>query len=273
MELKIHGAAQTHVGNVRANNEDNFYLCEHIRTDISQKEAQYQCTARDSLFLAAVADGMGGEAFGELASLLAVQSLRPSGFDRVWDTALTCVRQANSRICAEMEKNHGRRVGSTLVALYIDDGKALCCNIGDSRCYLLRKGVLTQLSTDHNKAKRMVELGILTPEQAARHPSRHELTQHLGISEEEIVIEPAFSEAVKLWPGDIFLLCSDGLTDMVTEADLAARLTAGGTSEEQAADLIRMALEHGGRDNVTALVVQVEADKRSILQRLFPQHG
>lgn len=267
MKRKIHAAAQTHVGNVRANNEDNFYLCGHIRADVSQKEEKYRCTVRDSRFLAAVADGMGGEEFGELASLLAVRSLRPCGFDAVRDTALACVRQANSQICAEIEKNGGRRVGSTLAALYIDGGKALCCNVGDSRCYLLRDGALIQLSTDHNKARRMVELGVLTPEQAARHPSRHELTQHLGIFESEMVIEPAFSEAVTLQQGDIFLLCSDGLTDMVTEADIAALLAAGGTPEEQAADLIQMALEHGGRDNVTALVIGVDGEDRSIWQR------
>lgn len=269
MKLKITAAAQTHVGNVRANNEDNFYLCGHVRADVLQNEAEYRCLVRDRRFLAAVADGMGGEEFGELASLLAVQSLRPCIFDQIQDTALACIQQANSQICAEIEITGGRRVGSTLAALYIDNGKAQCCNIGDSRCYLLRNGVLRQLSTDHNKARRMVELGVLTPEQAAQHPSRHELTQHLGIFESEMVIEPAFSEMVEIQTGDVFLLCSDGLTDMVKETDLAARLAAGGTPEEQAEDLIRMALEQGGRDNVTALVIHVSEEDRSIWQRLL----
>lgn len=269
MKLKLRAAVQTHVGHVRANNEDNFYLSRHIRADVSQKEAGFRCTVRDSRFLAAVADGMGGEELGELASLLAVQSLRPCGWNAVRDAAMTSIWQANSQICAEVEKNGGRRVGSTLVALYIDRGKTLCCNIGDSRCYLLRNGALTQLSVDHNKARRMVELGVLTPEQAARHPSRHELTQHLGIFESEMVIEPAFSEALELRCGDRFLLCSDGLTDMVTEADIAERLIEGGTPEEQAADLIQMALEHGGRDNVTALVIQVEKDDRPLWRQVI----
>lgn len=258
MKLKLHAAVQTHMGHVRGNNEDNFYLCGQIRTDVSQNEWNGQCITQDRLFLAAVADGMGGEAFGERASLLAVDSLYPCPFDEAWDTALSCVQQANARICAEMEHDRGSRMGSTLVALYIDGGRALCCNIGDSRCYLLRRGVLTRLSTDHNKASRMVELGILTPAQAARHPGRHTLTQHLGIREEEMLLEPAFCEITRLCPGDIFLLCSDGLTDMVTEAELTGRLSADGTPEEQAAELIRMALANGGRDNVTALVVQVK---------------
>lgn len=77
----------------------------------------------------------------------------------------------------------------------------------------------------------MVELGVLTPEQAARHPSRHELTQYLGILEKEMLIQPAFSEIIKLQPGDIFLLCSDGLTDMVSEKDIAVCLANGGHTQ------------------------------------------
>lgn len=267
MKLKLRAAVQTHVGHVRVNNEDNFYLRSHIREDVAQKEAKFRCTSQDSRFLAAVADGMGGEELGELASLLAVQSLRSCRLNAVRDTAMASIRQANSQICAEIKKNGGGRMGSTLVALYIDHGKALCCNIGDSRCYLLRDGALKQLSIDHNKARRMVELGVLTPEQAARHPSRHELTQHLGIFESEMVIEPAFSEMLELRSGDMFLLCSDGLTDRVAEADIAECLTTGCAPEDLTEDLIQRALVHGGRDNVTALVIRAEKDDRPLWQR------
>ena len=164
-------------------------------------------------------------------------------------------------------------MGSTLAALYIDEGKILCCNIGDSRCYRLRGGRLEPLSTDHNKAGRMVEMGVLTPEQAARHPSRHELTQHLGIFEEEMIIQPAFHGPEALQQGDIFLLCSDGLTDMVSEADITTCLSGDSSPEEKAEKLISMALAGGGKDNVTVLVVQAEGDKRSLLQRIFSLKG
>lgn len=269
MRFLLHAAVRTHTGKIRDNNEDNFYLQGTVREDVAQQEMDDTCETFDNRFLAAVADGMGGETAGELASLLAVQALRPSTMDRAEDTARQSVTEANRAICNEIEKNSGRRMGSTLAALYIDNGQALCCNVGDSRCYLLRNGILEQLSTDHNKAKRMVELGVLTPEQAARHPSRHELTQYLGIFEEEMLIEPAFHPLVGLRPGDVFLLCSDGLTDMVTEADIASCLAGPGTSEEKAETLVRLALEGGGRDNVTVLAVQVEADKRSLLRRIF----
>ena len=269
MKYGLNAAARTHVGRVRSNNEDNFYLQGEIREDVNRQEAEARGDFSPARFLAAVADGMGGETAGELASLLAVQSLCPSTTERAEGTARSSVAQANEKICNEIEKNGGRRMGSTLAALYIDNGQALCCNVGDSRCYLLRNGTLEQLSTDHNKAKRMVELGVLTPEQAARHPSRHELTQHLGIFEEEMLIEPAFHPLVGLRPGDVFLLCSDGLTDMVTEADITACLLEESGPEEKAETLVRLALEGGGRDNVTVLAVQVEADKRSLLQRIF----
>lgn len=269
MRFQLHAAVRTHVGKIRDNNEDNFYLQGTVREDVARQEMNYACTTIDNRFLAAVADGMGGETAGELASLLAVQALRPSTMGRAEDTARQSVTEANRAICDEIEKNGGRRMGSTLAAFYIDEGKVLCCNIGDSRCYRLREGTLEQLSTDHNKAGRMVEMGVLTPEQAARHPSRHELTQHLGIFEEEMIIQPAFRGPEALQPGDTFLLCSDGLTDMVTEADITACLLEESSPEEKAEKLVSMALAGGGKDNVTVLIVQAEGDKRTLLQRIF----
>ena len=267
MGLILRAAVRTHAGRIRENNEDNFYLQTRCRTDVTQPEAAYACAAADSRFLAAVADGMGGEAAGEKASLLAVQALHPCAIERTEEYAHAAVMQANEGICTEMRKNGGSRMGSTLAALYIDAGQFLCCNIGDSRCYRLRGGVLTQLSTDHNKAKRMVELGVLTKEQAARHPSRHELTQHLGIFPEEILIEPALCGPQTVEAGDVFLLCSDGLTDMVDEDQIAAVLAGPGPAQTQADALVEQALAAGGRDNVTVLVVRAEPDKRAVLEQ------
>ena len=269
MSFRISAAARTHVGRIRTNNEDNFYLQKHIRRDVNQGSAFCGGTWKDRSFLAAVADGMGGEDSGEIASLLAVQALSPCRFEEMEGTARASIDRANEKICEEIEKNGGRRMGSTLAALYIDDGKARCCNIGDSRVYLLREGKFTRLSTDHNKAGRMVELGVLTPEQAARHPSRHELTQHLGIFEEEMVLGPAFGEPVTLHEGDVFLLCSDGLTDMVSEAAIAACLSREAPPEEQTESLVQLALDGGGRDNVTALVIQINEARPSLWQRFL----
>lgn len=262
MSLKMKAAVMTHTGNVRTNNEDNFYLNKHIRRHISRKTASRRFSGRDEAVLFAVADGMGGHTRGEVASLLAVQSLQNCPFAQVKTVAGACFLQANERICEEIENNGGSRMGSTLTALYIDEGKAMCCNIGDSRCYLLRGETLTQLSRDDSKARRMVELGVLTPEQAARHPSRHELTQHLGIFPDEMVIQPTFTEPVELLPGDIFLLCSDGLTDGADDGAIAAVLAGTDPPKKKAKALVRLALRGGGRDNVTVLVAAIQPNKR-----------
>ena len=272
MSFKIHGAAHTHTGRVRSNNEDNFYLEGRYRENVEQGEDAAVCRSDDRCFLAAVADGMGGEELGEEASLMAVQALKPCTFQEIPSEAENAVRRGNDRICEEMERRGNRRMGSTLTALYVDDGKAVCCNVGDSRGYLLRGGKLSQLSVDHNKAGRMVELGVLTPEQAARHPSRHELTQHLGIFADEMVIEPAMSQPVKLEDGDLFLLCSDGLTDMVSPEDMKKVLSGKALPQEMVKELIQLALEGGGRDNVTAIVLQIR-EKAPVWRRLFGRGG
>ena len=268
----VDGAARTHTGRVRSNNEDNFYLQGRCREDVEQGEDEAVCRAADRRFLAAVADGMGGEEQGEKASLMAVRALKPCSFGEISSQAAAAVDQANREICEEIENQGGRRMGSTLVSMYMDEGKAVCCNVGDSRAYLLREGKLSQLSVDHNKAGRMVELGVLTPEQAARHPSRHELTQHLGIFADEMVIEPAMSQPVELADGDVFLLCSDGLTDMVSEEDMKAVLSGDAPCQELAKELVRLALAGGGRDNVTVIVLQIR-EKEPVWRRLFGRAG
>lgn len=262
MSLKIKAAVMTHAGNVRTNNEDNFYLNQHIRRHVSRKTASRRFSGQDKTVLLAVADGMGGHARGEIASLLAVQSLQSCPFAQVKTVAFACFQRANERICEEIETNGGLRMGSTLTALYLDEGKAICCSIGDSRCYLLRGETFTQLSRDDSKARRMVELGVLTPEQAAQHRSRHELTQHLGIFPDEMVIQPAFTEPIFLLPGDIFLLCSDGLTDRTDDGAIAAVLAGTDPPKKKAKALVRLALRSGGRDNVTVLVAVIQPNKR-----------
>lgn len=257
MKLWLEAAAQTHVGRVRSNNEDNYYLCGQWRQDVDALEAACQYSGREGEFLAAVADGMGGEDLGEVASLLAVESLRPCPFAKAKEEGLAAVERANLAVCEKMGQTGGGRMGSTLACLYIDGGKALSVNVGDSRVYLLREGTLWQLSVDHSKAQRLIDLGALAPEEAADHPGRHQLTQHLGIFPQEMRLEPAVSQPVALQEGDDFLLCSDGLTDMVPEQEIAGRLASKGDARQIAGDLIQAALDQGGTDNITALVVRV----------------
>jgi protein phosphatase len=215
--------------------------------------AQFAGPDVDALF--AVADGMGGEANGEFASLAAVQALRSCCLEKGRTAVSRCFSRANAVICREIERT-GQKMGSTLATLYIDNRKATVCNIGDSRVYLLRNNHLTQISTDHTQVQQMVDLGILTLDEAKDHPNRHVLTQHLGIHECDMIIQPTFSEELQLEAGDTFLLCSDGLTDMVKENVIQVVLSTG-IPEEQAQELVDEALRNGGKDNVTVLVVKV----------------
>ena len=267
-KLQLDAAATTHVGRVRTNNEDNFYLCGRIREDVSADFARAACAAPARAFLAAVCDGMGGENCGERASLLGVQALKPARLGQIREAALESISRANERICDEIEHNSMGRMGSTFAAIYIDEDTAVACNVGDSRIYLWRDGALNRLSVDHSKAAHLVRMGVLTPEQAARHPSRHELTQHLGIFPHEMELEPAFSEELELRAGDCLLLCSDGLTDMVPEETIARTLGEGHPAAETAQRLQELALEQGGRDNVTVLIVRV-SERPGLWQRLM----
>ena len=128
MSLKIKAAVLTHVGNVRTNNEDNFFLNKRIRRCVSRKKASCRFSGQDKAILFAVADGMGGHAHGELASLHAVQSLQSCSFAQITSVATACLRWANEQICEEIEKS-GNRMGSTLTALYIDEGKACAATL------------------------------------------------------------------------------------------------------------------------------------------------
>lgn len=253
--MNIQASVICHVGRVRSNNEDNYYLQGQIRQDVDQLNTRAEFAGTDACVLFAVADGMGGTARGEFASLAAVKSLRACSAEQARAAATRSINRANALICREMDRI-GSRMGTTLAALYMDAGRAVVCNVGDSRVYLLRSGELTRLSVDHSQVQQMIDLGFLSPEDARSHPGRHVLTQHLGIREEEMVIQPAFSPELALQAGDIFLLCSDGLTDMVDDDDIRAVLSSG-TPEQQAQTLIDRALAAGGRDNVTALVAAV----------------
>lgn len=253
--MTIRYAVVSHPGKVRPGNEDNFRINSFYRKDVTVHEVSQSGKAKPSRFLAAVCDGMGGEADGETASLLAVEGLLPRSLRELPACALEDIQAANLRLCRHITQQGGTRCGSTLAALYIDGGRAVCCNVGDSRIYLFRNGQLTQLTKDHSQGQQMVDMGILTPEKARDSSARHKLTQHLGIFEEEMVIEPWVAPSVALACGDRFLLCSDGLTDMVPDTEIARILSGPGSSREQAHRLLEQALGAGGRDNITVLLL------------------
>lgn len=245
-------------GKLREENQDNYYLDGAYRDDLAENTVRLEEVSVRGGTLCAVADGMGGEKHGELASLMTVRGMdsidRSAGAGGIVQYLL----ERNDEICRFMEQNGRARTGSTFVGLCLDESGGSVVNIGDSRAYLFRKGRLAQLSQDHTPVRSMLELGVLTPEAAKRHPDRHKLTQHLGIFPEELVIEP-YTAGIDVRPGDLFLLCSDGLYDMVDDSRIRQILAEGHELRDTVSALYRQAMEAGGRDNITALLVQIKA--------------
>ena len=246
---------KTNLGLIRRNNEDNFFLNGHIKrapelTKYDKKDLVYG----SGLF--AVCDGMGGEEYGERAALIAVESLKyylNSDFYRLGEQY---VEDANSKICKMISDHNGVRSGTTLALLYIKDNNAFSYNIGDSRVYLFRKGELHQLSIDDTHVAHMVKMGILTQEEATIRSDKGVLTQHLGIFADEMIIQAHRSESIAVQDNDIFLLCSDGLTDMLTDTEIALVLNENLNATVLVDALINKAIDNGGRDNITVGIVK-----------------
>ena len=262
MKQFISAAANANIGKRRENNEDNFYFNGVFLTaETREQPGEFEAVCGDGRQVYAVCDGMGGEQLGELASLITVETLHKySGLLKNAPAANMgaelekCIREANSLIC-EAQKNRGaNRIGTTLAMIAVENKYAYLYNIGDSRIYLLRGGRFEQLSEDHTAAARSVKLGIITPDQAKTHPQRNSLTQYVGIDEAEMVIEPHKSK-LKMKDNDIFLLCSDGLTDMVDETEISRILSENNQPAEAARQLVGAALSREGKDNITVIIL------------------
>ena len=256
--MRIESTAITHIGLVRTNNEDNYYVNGKCKTDNTVAAEGYADNTQRDSYIYAVCDGMGGESYGELASMIAVKTLAVYQQTDIRHTIMEYIQRANKYICDEFSKFEGVRSGTTLALLFIVGNKAIAYNVGDSRVYLCRKGNLYLLSEDHTEAQRMVEMGMLNEEEVRTHHAKNQLTQHLGVSPNDLIIEPYASQEIKLKKNDVLLVCSDGLTDMVEDDDIAAILSQNELdSSAIAKELAATAQEHGGKDNTTVIVVKV----------------
>jgi protein phosphatase len=211
--------------------------------------------ARSPLFV--VADGMGGAQAGEVASQIAVDHFR-RGLEQTSDPehALAEVaRAANARIY-ERSHTHSEQagMGTTLTAVYVGEDEVSIAHVGDSRAYLLRDGELTRLTEDHSLVDELMRQGRLTPEEAVEHPQRSVITRALGPEGTVEVDTHTFSARA----GDVYLVCSDGLTSMVSEDELAATLTSSRSLQAAGEALISAANAAGGRDNITVVLLRLE---------------
>lgn len=241
-------------GALRQTNQDNLFVNGTWRKDINDHATiSFSNVAEEGIY--AVCDGMGGERYGEEASLIAVQALDGIEPEDFFANGTEHLSKMNQAICRLMRERCSR-IGTTFVGLTVWQEQGRIINIGDSRAYLQRGNRLTKLSRDHTQTQRLMDMKIITPEQAATHPDRHKLTQHLGIFPEEMVIEPYVTQPFELRRGDIFLLCSDGLTDMLTEQEITLTLQTNVRLAEKADRLYREAMERGGKDNISIVLVQ-----------------
>jgi serine/threonine protein phosphatase PrpC len=268
--LHIESGARSDVGRVRKNNEDNF-------------------RAEPSLELFVLSDGMGGQASGEVASALAVETVvehcrdaadengAPEfcgepipGVSERTNRLASAICLANRKIFEAGADDPSRKgMGATIVACWITDRLLSLAHVGDSRIYLLRSGSFEQLTNDHSLVADLVRSGILTPQQAEVSEQQSVLTRALGT---QPAVEVDADEQMLL-AGDVVLLCSDGLSRTVTNPEIASTLETYPDPQKAADHLIELANENGGEDNVTAIVIRVAQEPKGLMASLSKLWG
>ena len=262
--MRIQSGARSDLGRVRKNNEDCFQI-------------------EPVLNLYVLSDGMGGEAHGEIASELAVQTVvthcqqaensrttpvfgepLPDVSERT-NRLTSAIHLANRKVFEMAESNPEQKgMGATIVAAWIDGQRLSLAHVGDSRAYLLRAGSLDQLTADHSLVAEKVRVGILTPQEADASELQSVLTRAVGTSA-DVQVD---ADEQMLLVGDSLLLCSDGLTRMVTDPEIASTLLTSTSAQEAADRLVALANEYGGVDNVSVIVLRVTQKSDGVLSRL-----
>lgn len=255
--MKIDLFAISNVGKVRNNNEDNFFVDGYYRKNYTINNFSFEHKGdTSSTKVYAVFDGMGGAQFGEEASGTAAEYL-----NRYYSAILEeemdfniemALRKINYGVC-KISRKFATHSGSTIVLTVIKNDMMHIANVGDSRAYLFQNKKLKQISVDHNEAAiyKDMQVDVEIPN------SKNVLTQHLGIEENDFILEPFISEQIELKKDDIVLLCSDGLCGFVNDEKIAELLDTNNTVKSISDKLIEEALEAGGKDNITVLLFRV----------------
>jgi len=239
-------------GKVRTNNEDS------MGTFVPASRHQ----ARSHGFLFAVADGVGGMDLGEVASSTAI-SVLTGEFQKAQSGAMLIsllprlVQHANAAVHDRTlaPEFRGKKMATTVVACAIRHDQAVVSHVGDSRCYLVRKGIAKQITQDHTWVNEQKKMGLISSDEIAQSESRHVLIRSLG---PEMFVSPD-TTALSIQPGDVLVLCSDGLHDEMPEATIASIVSQNKNAEEIARELVARAIEIDGNDNTTAQVIRVRS--------------
>ncbi|MBF0545391.1 MAG: Stp1/IreP family PP2C-type Ser/Thr phosphatase [Candidatus Riflebacteria bacterium] len=250
MEYKAYG--KTDVGKVRTNNEDAFFV-----------------TDREGIFL--VADGMGGHKAGEVASgmtrdIISSSLLATQGTQNLENSIREAFLLANTKVRDKAsEDTEFQGMGCTCVSLMLREQNFFLAHVGDSRIYLFRRGEFKQMTRDHSYVEELFIRGLISEQEKIGHPYKNQITRYIGCSQKlEVDITSG-----PVWNGDCFLLCTDGLTEMVLQNRIKELFSNGDDPQSIGDKLIEEALTNGGKDNITAVVVQVTSKKTSFFKKIL----
>ena len=258
-------AALSHAGMSGKNNEDRFSI------------SAYTDQADKPVLFAVVSDGIGGHRAGEVAAELAVNYIvenvsKSNGKNplAIMESSIHTASEAIAARSATQTEQHG--MGATCACIWVEEDRLFTAHVGDSRIYLLRDGKIQRLTVDHTWVQEAIEKGIITPEEAHDHPNVHVIRRHLGQMElPEVDFRLQLSstddddrarknQGMRLSPGDILLVCSDGLTDLVWDDEILDLITSRNILKSAAEGLIAQANKRGGYDNITVILVGVPKD-------------
>lgn len=274
----LHVTARSHPGMSGKNNEDRYAVSAYL---VSEEDPIPS-------LLAIVSDGIGGHRAGEVAAEVAVETISQfvasSDVSQPQETLRQAIVNAGQAIYAQSENEDSQRgMGATCACAWIIDDRLYTATVGDSRIYLIRAGNIQQISIDHTWIQEALEKGALTPDEAQNHPNAHVIRRYLGsrqpvqpdlrlrVRAEETDSQSKANQGLPLLPGDQLLLCSDGLTDLVTDAEILETLANQASTEAALDTLIDLANRRGGHDNITIVTLQVPAEVRSTAPPVEPR--
>ncbi|MBQ6455921.1 MAG: serine/threonine-protein phosphatase [Mogibacterium sp.] len=255
----VSACGMTHTGNIREHNEDNIYVRGRFRNDLSHDNVIIRSDHQDGPPAFAVFDGLGGGSYGEEASRIAAEIFQKEAKSGLSDPD-AYVAETHRAIRHFAEKNGVYSMGTTAAVLQITDERAYVFNVGDSRVYLFRNGQLTRLTRDHSMIQSMIDSGLVQESDRESSPFSGDLTQFLGMKTTEGIEPEAYVNTISIQPGDLFILCSDGLTRELDEDGMSSLLRedAEKGAGDIALDLMFHAVKKGkGRDNVSVIAVAV----------------
>ena len=250
-------AGHTDIGKVREKNEDTFVVADLTGGTLLDGVAHKRFDVGERGVLLAVSDGMGGAAAGEVASARVVETLTlalanaPATTPR--DALMTGAVEKAHKAVWDTAKRESKKMGATLTAVFVHAGQAFIAEVGDSRAYLLRAGRLCQLTHDQSMVQMLVDTGVIDPAQAAESPIRNVILQAMG-NQQNVKVALA---KLDLRDRDCFVLCSDGLTGAVSDEEIKAVVLASGRPEVAAKQLVDLANERGGKDNITVVIAGI----------------